>query len=68
MKTEKWKMPKWMEPYRDKIVGNGEAVEVLMNTSGEQANVYSNAPLAMICVGVKNQVGLLMRLHEDGKL
>lgn len=64
---EKWTMPAWMEPYRASISGNGEPVEVLMNY-GEEVNVFNNAPLALICVAVKSQVSLLMRLHKDGQL
>lgn len=66
--VKKWIMPSWMEPYRHLIGGNGQKVEVLMNTTGEQANVFNNAPLALICVEVKGQVALLTRLYEAGLL
>ena len=46
----------------------GNTIEELMNTTGKQANVFINAPLAMICVAVKSEVSLLTTLHEAGCL
>ena len=67
-----WIMPDWMKPYLPYIQGNTsmerqtpEDIERLQN--GE-ADVFSNAPLALIQMGVNAQIGILIALHEAGKL
>lgn len=67
MKKEVWKMPPWMEKYRE-FFGNtgGNTVEDLMNRDPREANIFINAPVALICVAVENQVGILMRLYDKG--
>ena len=67
--TKKWKMPKWMEPYRVYIrTTGGNPIEELMNDDGTNSNIFNNAPRALICVAVKSQVSLLTVLHEKGVL
>ena len=67
MKTENWKMPVWMEKYRNFISNTGgNSIEELVNDDGINSNVLNNAPRALICVAVKCQVGLLVELHRNG--
>lgn len=68
-KKSTWKMPKWMEPYRD-MIGNtgGNSIEDLMNDDGVNSTVFNNAPRALICVAVKSQVGLLYRMRDSAML
>ncbi len=62
-----WEMPEWMEPYRELIGGTGgNTIEKLMNDHETTAQV--NLYLAAICISVKDQVGLLYRLHSKGLL
>lgn len=69
MAKRTWKMPKWMEPYRDLICNTGgNSIEELMNDDGTNSNVFNNAPRALICVAVKSQVGLLQDLEAHGFL
>lgn len=63
MGSRKWKMPKWMRPYLRHLTYY-DRVEELMNTDGATANVFNNAPLALICVQCKAQVGTLTSLYE----
>jgi len=65
-KGKKWKMPEWMEKYRP-LIGStgGNSIEELYNDDGTNSNVFVNAPLALVCVAVKNQVNLLIKLHEQ---
>ena len=66
-KQNKWAMPEWMEPYR--VLFNntgGNTVEECMNR--KDVTVFNNAPMALICVAVEAQVGLLMSLYDKGKL
>lgn len=68
-KHKRWAMPEWMEPYRKHIVGvSDDRIEEIMNTDGNTANVFNNAPLALICVDVKGQVDMLERLWRFGLL
>ena len=64
--VEKWVMLDWMEQYRG-LIGNtgGNPIEELMND--HTTNVDTNVVRSMLCVSVKSQVSLLMRLH-NGKL
>ncbi len=67
MMIERWKMPGWMEKYRDCICNTGgNSVEELANN--HSADIETNAPLALICVAVKTQIGLLITLHNKGLL
>lgn len=60
-----WVMPEWMQPYRELITNTGgNQIEELMND--HTANLFSNAPRAMLCVVVKSQVALLTNLHTTG--
>ena len=55
-----WKMPEWMEPYRDLFNNTGgNSVEELQNS---KATIVENAPMAMIAAGMKMQV------HNNGLL
>lgn len=69
MAKGKWKMPSWMEKYRP-LIGNtgGNSAEELYNDDGTNSNVFVNAPRALICVAVKNQVDLLLKLHNQNLL
>ena len=69
MQEEQWKMPAWMEKYRDLFVNTGgNSVEELMNMSGREANLWNNAPLAALCIAVESQVVFLDRLRRAGML
>lgn len=59
--SKTWVMPKWMEPYRALIIGNGEPIETLMN---DKTSYQINGPRALIAAGVRCQVGLLYRLRQ----
>jgi hypothetical protein len=63
----KWIMPKWMKKYRE-LIGDtgGNDIEELMND--HHTTVDINAPRALICVAVYDQVGLLTRLYNRGML
>jgi hypothetical protein len=63
---KKWTMPKWMEPYRE-FIGNtgGNTVEQLMNGTDDP---LINLPLSTLQACVKSQVGLLLRLHNEGHI
>ena len=63
-KSKKWKMPKWMEKYRDFICNTGgNKVEDMVNGN---ADPRINLPLSTLQACVKSQVGLLLKLHESG--
>lgn len=65
--AKQWTMPAWMEPYRDMIADTGgNPIEELLND--HTTTIFENAPRAMICVAVKDQVGLLERLNKNGML
>lgn len=67
-KSEKriWKMPKWMEPYRE-LIGNtgGNSIEEMVN---DDSDARINLPRVILSVAVKSQVGLLEQLHERAML
>lgn len=61
-----WKMPKWMEKYREFINNTGgNPIEELYNDDGTNSNVFNNAPRALICCAVKCQVEFLYRLKQE---
>lgn len=64
--AKKWKMPKWMEKYRAMLADYGLGIEDLMND--HDSNFQNNAYRAAVCVGMKNQVALLERLHAAGTI
>lgn len=66
-KPKLWTMPPWMEPYR-KLISNtgGNPIEELMND--HTTTIFENAPRAMLCIAVQDQVGLLTRLRGIGAL
>lgn len=61
---ETWVMPVWMEQYRNRLADYGLGVEDLMND--HSSTTFNNAYRALVCVGVKEQVALLTRLHDAG--
>lgn len=62
----KWKMPKWMEPYRQYVTNTaGNSIEDLMNGN---ADPRVNLPLSTIQFGVKSQVHMLVYLHTCKRL
>ena len=66
MTKRKWKMPKWIEPFRATILNTGgNSIEDLMN---DDASPLVNLPLSTLQACVKSQVGLLQFLAYDGKL
>lgn len=66
VKSKRWVMPKWMEPYRDDILNTGgNTVEDLVNGNTKAA---INLPLAILEVAVSSQVGLLSKLYSEGRL
>jgi hypothetical protein len=63
---EKWKMPEWMECFRDSFNNTGgNSVETLMN--GHTA-MQINAPLAFLEMSCEAQVRLLCTLKQQGYL
>lgn len=64
--TEKtYTIPDWMEPFLDVLGGRSE-VERLM--SGPRANTVTNAPLALVQMGMEERITILSRLHQSGML
>lgn len=67
MENKEWTMPEWMKPYRELIRNTGgNTIEEIMNN--HDADIFTNAPLAMICVAVKSQVDFLTLLYKNDKL
>lgn len=64
---QEWKMPSWMEPYRE-LIGNtgGHSVEELYND--KKTNAQTNLVLAALIISVSDQVSLLYRLKNEGLL
>jgi hypothetical protein len=61
--SKKWKMPAWMEPYRDSFCNTGgNSIEELMND--RSTNIANNAVRVALITAVDAQVGLLCRLRE----
>lgn len=66
MANKEWKMPKWMEAYRDSFTNTGgNSVEELINWHG---TAQSNIVIAILSSCAVAQVGLLGRLYDAGKL
>lgn len=62
-----WAMPSWMEPYRELIADTGgNSIEELYNDT--TTNARNNLIRAALILAVKDQVGLLYRLHRKGWL
>jgi hypothetical protein len=60
-----WKMPEWMEPYRDLFENTGgNSVEELMDHEFTNANIVRGT----LAVCVESQVILLRRLRAKGLL
>lgn len=70
MSEANWKMPEWMEPYRESFYSTGgNTVEELMNAPDENPNLSkSNIVLFTLAMMAEGQVGLLMRLYDKGQL
>jgi hypothetical protein len=66
--ASKWTFPKWMAKYMNLIHGvtTSQDIEDFMND--HTTVVAVNAPRAMMCVSIKCQVGMLERLHKEGKI
>lgn len=62
-------LPKWIDEYRD-LIGNtgGNELEDLYDCKDRNCNAFTNAPRALICVSVNDQVNLLLRLKARGLL
>lgn len=62
-----WTMPEWMEKYRD-LIGNtgGNPIEELMND--HDTNASNNFVRCALIIAVESQVGLLIRLRNEGYL
>ena len=69
---KKWTMPDWMKQYLPFIQGNmpkeTQTPEDIEDLHNGRADVFSNAPLALIQMGVNSQITILERLHEAGLL
>lgn len=66
-RKKKWKMPKWMEPYREAFQNTGgNSIENLMND--KSTTVFNNCVRAALIVAVSSQVDLLARLRDAGVL
>ena len=63
---KKWVMPKWMKEWRWSLADYGLGVEELMND--HDSNIQNNDYRALVIVGLKEQVALLTRLHEQEML
>lgn len=64
--TEPWRMPAWMEPYRELIRNTGgNSIETMMNGNADPS---VNLPLSTLQACVKSQVSLLYTLHDEGRL
>ena len=64
----KWKFPEWMEPFRGFLVGVNTVEDIEDYMNDHTTVVQVNAPRALMCVSVKSQVQMLMRLHEGSSL
>jgi hypothetical protein len=65
--AKKWKMPAWMEPFRDEFANTGgNPIEELMND--KDTHYGNNAVRAALIVAVDSQVHLLNSLHARGAL
>lgn len=66
MAKDQWKMPDWMEEYRELIINTGgNQIEELMSSD---TNPWVNLPRSTIEACVKSQIGLLEILKREGKL
>lgn len=67
---EKWKMPEWMEPYRDSFYSTGgNSIEDLMDAPNRNPNLSkTNIIMFTLAMMAEAQVAILTRLHKDGKL
>jgi hypothetical protein len=62
-----WKMPKWMEPYRDLFQNTGgNSIEDLMND--HDTNGFNNVIRSALIVSVDSQITLLHRMARRGML
>lgn len=69
--AKEWKMPEWMEPYRDKFFNTGgNSIEELMEVynTPEKGWMRTNMPLAVLAISVASQIDLLSFLHATGRL
>ncbi len=67
MAKTKWKMPKWMERYRELIQNTGgNSIEELMND--RSAHYGNNAVRSALIISVDSQVTLLFRMAHRGML
>lgn len=63
---KRWKMPKWMGPYKRFVCNTGgNDIEDMMNGN---ASPLINLPLSTLQACVKSQVILLESLHAAGDL
>lgn len=61
-----WKLPKWMEPYRQHFVNTGgNSIEDLMNRN---TSPLVNLPLSTLEACAKSQVLFLDQLRNNGLL
>lgn len=65
MAAKNWSPPEWMVPFLPHINTGGHPVKEMMEDS---STVFANAPRALLAMGVKTQVGLLVDLHDAGML
>jgi hypothetical protein len=67
---EEWKQPKWMAPYVPTLVNTGGWItpEYAMNCDAKDCNLVVNGPRALLCIAVRSQIQLLLKLYEDGRL
>lgn len=59
-----WTMPDWMIPFAGTYIPDKETCEQHMN-AGEEVNIVTNAPLAMMVIATKERVALLNALQRD---
>ena len=63
--SKKWVMPEWMEEYLPLMIYPKFQIEDLMN---DKSDVFTNTVRALMAVGVKGMVDLLLRMRLSGKL
>lgn len=69
--NKKWKMPEWMEPYRESVectAGGNSAEDMLHRLSTEKNLSQTNIIVWAMAYAVEEKVRLLTQLHEKGLL
>jgi hypothetical protein len=67
MANSGWKMPEWMEPYREQIEAGlgGNSAEECMN---DDSTFDTNLLMSVFACQCSAKVGMLMSLYDGGRL